>query len=105
MPELKKSDFIDGGQLKTASGGAFAGKTRIAIFGLKMKAGKQFVIGSSPSGKKVYGFGLLGKDGKIPGKANWPYTFIYSTDKKAPSKKRQAIACTKILKDEWPPGA
>lgn len=100
MPELKKSDFIDGGQLKTASGGAYAGKTRIAIFDLKMKAGKQFVIGSSTSGKKVYGFALLGKDGKIPGKANWPYTFIYSTDKKAPSKKREAIACTKILKDD-----
>jgi hypothetical protein len=100
MPELKKSDFIDGGQLKTASGGAYSGKTRIAIFGEKMKAKKQFVIGASSSGKKVYGFALLGKDGKIPGKQNFPYTFIYSTDRNAPSKKRETIAVTKVFKDE-----
>ena len=83
MPELKSTDM----GTKIASSGPYAGETRDKIFELKIKDGKEFILGSTEHGTKVTGVSYESKTRR--------FSYYRSTNK----NKIEEVYYTGVFKD------
>ena len=99
MPKLGKSDFIKGGVLNVASGGNFAGKTRVEICYEKIEKELPFTIGDSENGPQVYGVGFAADGKGKPNLNNYPFYLTFTRKKGGKVRDQEQLKITEFLKD------